>query len=292
MTKPFWVIGNWKQNPLKQREACDLANAIVQKISHCNDNQVIDKKVCDNKVRIGIAPSFVHLSAIAKQLEDSDVVLLAQDVGAHSADIGAYTGEVSAGQVAMAGASLCLLGHSECRQYQNDNNERLLKKITFARQAGLGVVFCVGESQAAYQNGDTKAVLTEQLSPLLLANQQTPTNNRDNGNNDNNNNDENNHNKDCAIMIAYEPIWAIGTGLTPSIDEIVAAIDHIKQVLVTKGGYAKDKLCVLYGGSVNANNIENFVKESMIDGVLVGGASLNADEFVAMIDVANDRVSC
>lgn len=236
------VIGNWKLHPTTQNEAQQLAQNLA----------TIDTR----HVKVGCCPGFVHLAGVAQTLTDSKIWVGAQDVAAFGVT-GAFTGDVSAAQLADSGARFTLIGHSERRTYHQENNDLIIQKIQQAQTANLLVVLCIGETHAQYQNGETLAVLDAQLSILTQ----------------------------CSIagqhlLIAYEPVWAIGTGLTPTVAEITAVHRHIKATLAAQN---RPDVCVLYGGSVNEHNAQELAQCPDINGALVGGASLKINSFAAIV---------
>lgn len=240
MTK--YVIGNWKLNPASLTEALALAYAI---------NSVADNTKC----QLGCTPSFLHLDAVSKTIKNSSVWVGAQDVCAF-AGTGAFTGDVSATQVADLGVKFALIGHSERRTYYKESNELLAKKMIQTIQVGLVAVLCVGETKDEYESHQTLSVLDEQLSVingLDISTQQ--------------------------LLIAYEPVWAIGTGLTPTVNEVANTHRHIKARLAEQGLV---DIGVLYGGSVNDKNAKDFATCDAVDGALVGGASLQAESFTVI----------
>lgn len=231
----MWVIGNFKQNPASEAQALALAKAA---------------RACGDAL-VALAPSYVHLSAVAKALQGSSVRLCAQDVGGLSAEVGAYTGDVGAAQLADIGVSMTLIGHSERRKYHGDDNTVLAKKLTNAKEAKLTAVFCVGECADDNAAGNTLSVLDDQLAPLML------------------------EGGTQGVMVAYEPVWAIGSGVSATLEEIELAHRHIKSRL--------PGTTVLYGGSVNTDNVAHLAKSALIDGFLVGGASLAANSFATIV---------
>ena len=252
-----WVIGNWKQNPATSHDV----NALLDNLLTAVDTE---EQVVKNSCRLMVAPSCIHLAAVSARLKDTSVLCAAQDISAHSANTGAYTGDCSAQQVADAGATWTILGHSERRQYHQETHESLLQKLTHALTQNLGVVFCIGETQAQYDDKQTLAVIDTQLSVVkdLLAQQPELA-----------------ASLSERLIIAYEPVWAIGTGKVPTVAEVSTTHQHIKQT-VTGFAESLEAMTVLYGGSVNVDNADSFAADPMIDGALVGGASLKADSFL------------
>lgn len=264
-----WVIGNWKQNPATISDVNTLIEALLAAVG--DDKADNDKDSAfdrSNGCQLMVAPSCIHLAAVSERLKDTPILTAAQDISAHSDSIGAYTGDCSAQQVADAGASWSILGHSERRQYHQECNDLLVQKLSNALTQDLGVIFCVGETQAQYDEQQTLEVLDAQLEAIktLL--------------------DEQAHLATSIakhLIVAYEPVWAIGTGKVPTVEEVSATHQHIKHTLA---GYAEtlSQTAVLYGGSVNADNADSFAASPVIDGALVGGASLKADSFLAIAD--------
>ncbi|WP_440464579.1 triose-phosphate isomerase [Psychrobacter sp. ASPA161_6] len=252
-----WVIGNWKQNPATNHDVNALLDNLLTAVN-------TEEQVVKNSCRLMVAPSCIHLAAVSARLKDTSVLCAAQDISAHSANTGAYTGDCSAQQVADAGATWTILGHSERRQYHQETHECLLQKLTHALTQNLGVVFCIGETQAQYDDKQTLAVIDTQLSVVkdLLAQQPELA-----------------ASLSERLIIAYEPVWAIGTGKVPTVAEVSTTHQHIKQT-VTGFAESLEAMTVLYGGSVNVDNADSFAADPMIDGALVGGASLKADSFL------------
>lgn len=238
-----YVIGNHKLNPATLQDALTLA-----------------KSLSPSSCTVGIVPSVVYLSAIKAVLSDG-IHLGVQDISHKTAETGAFTGDVSARQVADAGANFTLVGHSERRQYHGETDEVLSQKIAHAFACGLAVVYCIGESKDEYERGVTFDVLKSQLQLIKSFI------------------DVDNSGDFAKLIIAYEPVWAIGTGLTPTFDEIEKTHRFIKDELSTFGMTAP----ILYGGSVNDKNASELATSSVIDGALVGGASLKTDSFSAII---------
>lgn len=247
-----YVIGNWKTNPKTKQEALALAGAL--------------KDLHPTSVTVGATPIFLHLDATITLLKDSPAAIWlgVQDLSHKTAETGAFTGNVSAAQVADMGAKFTLVGHSERRQYHGENDEILTAKIHHAFTHGLSVIYCVGETKDEYERGDTEEVLEAQLALLAQFAKDIP------------------FVEDVPfpkLIIAYEPVWAIGTGLTPSFDEIERVHSFIKAHLSNLKIFAP----ILYGGSVNDKNAPEFAKSAVIDGALVGGASLKIDSFAAIV---------
>lgn len=238
-----YVIGNFKLNPATRAQAVALVEQIGERIWAMPVGCVL-----------GVAPNFLHLDAV-KSHAANNLWVGAQDVAHQTAQTGAFTGDVAAQLIADLGADFVIIGHSERRAYHGEDNAKLAQKIAHARAAGLKVIFCIGESREDYEAARTLAVLDEQLA--VFADIQATAG---------------------EILIAYEPVWAIGTGLTPTLAEIEAVHTHIKATLADFGIAAP----VLYGGSVNADNAGEFGTSALIDGALVGGASLKADSFLAI----------
>ena len=254
-----WVIGNWKQNPATSHDVKALLDDLLTAVS---SKEQSDITAC----QLMVAPSFIHLTTVSERLKGSSVLCAVQDISAHSASTGAYTGDCSAQQVADAGAAWTILGHSERRQYHQETHDCLLQKMTHALTQNLGVIFCIGETQAQYDAKQTLAVIDAQLAVIKDLLTQQP---------------ELIAGLSARLIIAYEPVWAIGTGKVPTVAEVSATHQHIKQTLASFNA-ALDNMTVLYGGSVNADNADSFAGDSMIDGALVGGASLKAESFLAI----------
>jgi triosephosphate isomerase len=250
MRTPF-VVGNWK---LHKTIAEGLA--LVTELK----NQLGTVK----GVAVGVAPVFTVLHSVAKRLEGTAIVTCAQDC--HWEASGAWTGEVSAAQLADAGASWAIVGHSERRQFFGDTSESVGRKARAVLAAGLGAIVCVGESLADRDAGRTLAVVDDQLAGAL-------------------------HGIDAGhaakLVIAYEPVWAIGTGRTASPAQAQEAHAHIRKRLAERlGAAAADAIRIQYGGSVKPSNAEALMAEPDIDGALVGGASLEAADFIAIVKAA------
>ena len=207
---------------------------------------------------IVICPPFTSLSRLIKQSKNS-IKFGAQDV--HYSDSGAFTGSISAPMLKELGVKYVIIGHSERRQYQKESILELSKKINSSLSKNLKVIFCIGEKLEEIKN--RSAVLKKQLTSLpskfLSKN----------------------------IIIAYEPVWAIGTGKTPTVNEINNIHISIRKMLHRKVGKEALSISILYGGSVNSNNSQEILNLSDVDGALVGGASLKSKEFCKIIDSSN-----
>lgn len=252
-----WIVGNWKLNPANKQQA----TALTQDILHLHSNRLIDA----TKTQLVLAPSFIHLDAVQQQLTQPHadwVQLAAQDVCSQTATTGAFTGDISASQLQAMGVNWVLVGHSERRDFYQENAQLLKQKISMANQAGLGIIFCIGETKTQREQGQAEQIISQQLQqvfvPLLEKN--TPLNSTN-------------------LIVAYEPIWAIGSGLIPSLDDVAHMHAHIHQTLENLCS-SWCNLAVLYGGSVKPENAAQFAACAGVNGVLVGGASLNAQNFL------------
>ena len=263
-----WVIGNWKQNPATSHDADALLDDLLTKVDAKNQAKT---PTSSSQCKLMVAPSCIHLAAVSARLANSSIVSAAQDVSAHSASTGAYTGDCSAQQVADTGATWTILGHSERRQYHKESHDCLINKLSHAFSQNLGVVFCIGETQEQYDNGQTLDVINEQLSVIkdLLAQQPDIT-----------------ASLSERLIIAYEPVWAIGTG-------VVATPEQAQDIHEKLRTWIKDNVSaevaenveILYGGSVNGKNCKDLGARPDIDGFLVGGASLKPE----FADIINAR---
>lgn len=239
------IAGNWKMNTTVS-EAIKLVSEMLPGLDEING---VDKLVC---------PPFVSLAAVKEVIKGSSIKLGAQNL--YFEGKGAYTGEVSPLML----AELCefvIIGHSERRQYFYETSEIVNKKVQAALKVGLKPVLCVGERLAENEAGRTKEVITEQLNLSLAGIDNVG-----------------------GLIIAYEPVWAIGTGKSATskqADETIGLIRHKVTQLYDKE--IAQEVRVLYGGSVTADNIAEFMPQPEIDGALVGGASLNAGQFLNIV---------
>ena len=218
------------------------------------------KNVTD--VDIMLAPPYTSLSAAAILLKGSNVILAAQNI--HFEENGAYTGEISAEMLRSAGCTCVIIGHSERRQYFLETDEIVNRKIKTARKHGFDVILCIGESLEEREANKTFEVLDKQLSGSL---------------------------KDIpldGITIAYEPIWAIGTGKTATKEQANETHASIREWL-RKNKEGADDVRIQYGGSVKPDNIKDLMSEPEVDGALVGGAALKPDSFAGIVNGANKK---
>ncbi|AUH52475.1 triose-phosphate isomerase [Chromobacterium sp. ATCC 53434] len=243
------VIGNWKMNT-RGDGARELAAALLA-------------DAATNRDGVGIAAPAVYLSDLARQLAGGRLALAAQDVSRFAAD-GAFTGEVSASMLADVGCRYALVGHSERRQYFGEDNAALLAKMRNAAAAGVSPVLCVGETLAEREAGRHLAVIAEQLAILTEI-------------------------AGDRYVIAYEPVWAIGTGKVATLEQIAEIHAFIKNWCLQNTD-GSDKIRVLYGGSVKAENAEAILATENVDGALVGGASLDADSFRVICQAAGNMI--
>ncbi len=224
--------------------------------------QALKKALNKNNADIMIAPSFTSLYAVAEVLKGSDIILSAQDC--HFEEKGAFTSQVSPSQVLDTGATYVIIGHSERRSLFGDTNEILNKKVKAALARGLKVVYCVGETLIERETEKTYAVIQDQIEDGLKG--FTAEDLKD-------------------LVIAYEPVWAIGTGKTATPEQAQEVHKEIRTLLSQK--YSEDfasKVRILYGGSVKADNVDFIMAQPDVDGVLVGGQSLEAEKFIRIID--------
>jgi len=242
------IAGNWKLYK-KTAEALQL----VQDLS----SLVKDVK----GVEIVIAPSFTVLGPVRSLLFDSTIAVAGQDC--FWEEEGAYTGEVSPGMLVDAGCSHVIIGHSERRQFFGETDEKVNKKITAALRAGLTVFFCIGESLQEREAGETFAVIDRQVRTGLI----------------------NLTSEDMTkIVLAYEPVWAIGTGKTATAEQAQEVHAFLRQLVTELFAPAiADAVRIVYGGSVKPDNISSLMAQPDVDGALVGGASLTAESFAAIL---------
>lgn len=240
------VMGNWKMNgDLQANQA--LLSTIVRTVQA--------EPSIYQKGQIVVCPPFPYLAQAAQLLVDSSVELGAQDVSV--ATSGAYTGEVSASMLKDFVCQWVIVGHSERRAYHGESSEAVAEKAKVAMTNGLTPVVCVGESLSERETGRTLAIIDEQLKPIFALGSAVL----------------------AKLVIAYEPVWAIGTGLTATPEQAQEVHAFIRGQLTTAGvGHVQ----ILYGGSVKANNATSLFAMPDIDGALVGGAALNAEEFLAI----------
>lgn len=217
-------------------------------------------------VDVVLIPPFTSLCAVSKELEGTDIQLGAQNVSWE--DSGEYTGEISAPMLRDIGCDWVLVGHSERRHVMSETNATIEKKLEACFRAGLKAVLCVGETNEERLNGQTKKIVETQLRSALegltILDPQ-------------------------HLVIAYEPVWAIGTGNIPSSDAIEQIHSFIRHILSDIALADPQDIRILYGGSVNVGNIKQLLLPAEVNGVLVGGASLNADSFIEIINSAGQQ---
>ena len=244
------VAGNWKMNKNLQ-EGIALATEL-------NNLLTAEKPNCD----VVIGTPFIHLAKVSDILDHSVIGLAAENCANHAS--GAYTGEVSAEMVKSTGAEYVILGHSERREYYAETPEILKEKVDLALANGLKVIFCIGESLAQREANEQEAVCKAELEGSVF--HLTPE-------------------QWSNIVIAYEPIWAIGTGKTATSDQAQEIHAFIRSCVAEKyGAELADKTSILYGGSCNGKNAPELFAKADIDGGLIGGASLKAEDFKLIID--------
>lgn len=246
--RPKFVAGNWKMYT-----SLASAKGLAANVAHAFGE--------DKRVMVAVCPPFPWLTAVAEVLKGTSVLLGGQNC--YPEREGAFTGEVSPAMLKDAGCQYVIIGHSERRHGLAETDEFLNRKAKVALAAGLKVIFCVGELLAEREANKTETVLDTQLTAGLagLTAEQM-----------------------SKVVIAYEPVWAIGTGQVASPEQAQEVCAALREVVAAKlGADAAARTRVLYGGSVKAANIASFMREPDVDGALVGGASLVVDEFAAII---------
>ena len=242
------VAGNWKMNTTVP-EGIELAKAVAAKSAELPEN-----------VGLIVAPPFTHLAAVAEAIKGSRVELSAQNCADH--EKGAYTGEVSVDMLKSVGCKWTILGHSERRQYYGETDEKLVVKVRLALAGGLGVILCVGENLEQREAGKHFDVVKEQIENVLFNFTAEELKN---------------------IVIAYEPVWAIGTGKTATAEQAEEIHAYIRKVLAGKfGKEAAEETTILYGGSCKPSNAAELFAMKDIDGGLIGGAALKPEDFIGI----------
>lgn len=248
MSRTPLIAGNWKMFKTGP-EAVAVATRLVELASDVTDTDIM------------IAPTFLSLPLVSKAVAGSNVKPGVQNLFYENE--GAYTGEVSAGMVKAAGADYAIIGHSERRQYFGETDDAVCKKVKASIDGGIIPILCIGETEAQRDGGKTFSVLDKQISNGL--------------------------NSFCSkdlssLVIAYEPVWAIGTGKTATPDQVAEIHGYIRS-LIDKlfGNELAMSIRILYGGSVKPDNVSELMSLGDVDGALVGGASLDADTFIQII---------
>lgn len=249
------VIGNWKLNGNKKMVS-KLIASIVNKLSNVSD--------CN----VAIAPPVIYLDLAKQQLADSCITLGAQNVDSNTS--GAFTGEISANMLKDIGVKYVIIGHSERRSYHKETYEQIAKKFIALKDTGLTPVLCIGESKEENNRGQTEEVCARQLRSILNTNSARAIVAKTFDN----------------VVIAYEPIWAIGTGKSANIDQIKSVVSFIRRYIAGYDEFIAEKLIIQYGGSVTPSNAAELFNQSDIDGALVGNASLNAESFACIVKAA------
>ena len=239
-------------NPATVAAAVDLARGVAPLAAR-------------SAVRVGVAPPAIALPSVADALRGSRVEVYAQDV--HWEEKGAYTSQIAASMLAGIAVG-AIVGHSEVRRDQGDDDARVAKKLARAIRSGLRVVLCVGEKQDEFDEGATEDVLAAQMAPALQALRDADS---DGGARD-------------RFTVAYEPVWAIGTGRAATAEHATAATKTIRRVMREEIALDGERIAILYGGSVTRENAAEFARADGIDGALVGGASLKPDDFSAIVN--------
>jgi triosephosphate isomerase len=249
------IAGNWKMYKTIT-QGIELANGLKRELFEL-DSEIIDIVLC---------PPFTALSEVCEVVADSNIQVGAQD--AYCQDEGAFTGEVSPLMLKDVGCKFVIIGHSERRQYFGETNESVNKKIKAALKHGLTPIVCVGENLKEREAGETFKVLDDHVKNSLR---------------------ELSSEEILKIVIAYEPVWAIGTGITASPEQAEEAQKYIRNLLVKM--YNQDvagDVRIQYGGSVKPENIQELMKQPDVDGALVGGASLTVDSFAKIVKIASE----
>ncbi|MCG6552349.1 MAG: triose-phosphate isomerase [Candidatus Magnetominusculus sp. LBB02] len=243
MRKPF-IAANWKMYKTTG-ETRDFITNFLPAVKAVKNVDIV------------LAPPFISLPLAGEMLKGSNVMLSAQDMYFEAE--GAYTGEVSAKMILDIGCSWVIVGHSERRQYFNESDEFLNKKTKAAKAAGLGVIFCIGETLDERNSGKMFDIIKREVEGGLK-------------------------DVDTAnLVVAYEPIWAIGTGVTATPDQAQEAHAFVRDRLRDMYGAKADEIRILYGGSVKPDNVTEIMSKPDVDGALVGGASLKPDSFEKIV---------
>ncbi|MCF0261329.1 MAG: triose-phosphate isomerase [Sphaerochaetaceae bacterium] len=244
----LYIAGNWKMNMLPS-EAVKFAKELAAAVK-------------DAKVKIMIAPTAVCLPGVAEAVKGTNVIVAAQNVNDH--EKGAYTGEISCAMLKDIGVTNVILGHSERRQYYGETNEFINKKVLFALANGMDIDLCVGETLEEREGGKLEQVLADQINIGLDG--VTPE-------------------QMAHVTIAYEPVWAIGTGKTATPDDANNAHAYIRSLIAKKfSKTVAENAIIQYGGSVKPSNVKELMACEHIDGALVGGASLTLEQFLPIIN--------
>jgi triosephosphate isomerase len=243
------VAANWKMNKTVEEAEAFLGDFLPA--------------VRSPGAEVFVCPPFTALRSVVEHCLQSRVRVAAQNM--HEAAGGAFTGEVSAPMLVEIGVDGVILGHSERRALFAETDEALARKVPAALDAGLVPILCVGETEEQRDGGQTEAVLRRQLEADLAS---VPPG------------------RVADVVIAYEPVWAIGTGRTATPDQAQEAIAFARAVVAERDGAAGERTRILYGGSVNAANAAELMSQPDVDGALVGGASLDAEEFAAIVGAA------
>jgi triosephosphate isomerase len=243
------VAGNWKMNK-NAEETEDLLNELIGNLPHDSDAQII------------VAPTFVNLASAVNHLEFTNIGVAAQNMSQFES--GAYTGEISAGMLTSIGVNIVLIGHSERRAYFHETDFILADKVTTALQNNMTVIFCFGEELKDRQNNQHFNVVENQLRDGLF------------------------HIKDKdweQIILAYEPVWAIGTGETASPEQAQEMHRFIRETVRQRyQSTIAEEVSILYGGSVKPDNAKEIFSKPDVDGGLIGGAALKASDFAAIVN--------
>jgi triosephosphate isomerase len=242
------VAGNWKMN-----------NNLSETIKLINDLKI---QINRNNVKVMIAPAFTFLQTAVKQIDGFDIEVISQNINNNSS--GAYTGEVSAEMLKSIGVNTTLIGHSERRAYYNEDDELLLNKLKHSIESGMNVIFCFGEELSDRKSQNHFNVVKNQLDNTVMKVDKSAWK---------------------KIILAYEPVWAIGTGETASAEQAQEMHEYIRKCISESfGKEISNNVSILYGGSVKPNNASEIFSKKDVDGGLIGGAALNASDFSKIVE--------
>ncbi|WP_330443396.1 triose-phosphate isomerase [Flavobacterium sp. C4GT6] len=243
------VAGNWKMNNDSQQTQALLSD-------------ILNKRPQDTATKIVVAPTFVNLQSAVIQTKGSNVIVAAQNM--HQAESGAFTGEISVGMLKGIDVNTVILGHSERRAYFGETNSILAEKVNTALKHNLTIIFCFGEELADRQSGNHFNVVESQLREGLFHIGESQWTN---------------------VVLAYEPVWAIGTGETASPEQAQEMHNFIRTLIKENvSADVSENTSILYGGSVKPDNAQEIFSKPDVDGGLIGGAALKADDFLAIVN--------